>query len=42
MFYIDNSSAKLVDIKESDLVPVEQTVIETIKYFLDLGGKSKA
>ncbi|KAK7185959.1 hypothetical protein DPSP01_009891 [Paraphaeosphaeria sporulosa] len=42
LFYIDNSSAELVDIKESDLIPVEQTVIETIKYFLDLEGKSKA
>ncbi|KAJ4349507.1 uncharacterized protein N0V89_008123 [Didymosphaeria variabile] len=41
LFYIDNSSAELVDIKESDLVPVEQTVVETIKYFLDLEGKSK-
>jgi hypothetical protein len=42
LFFIDNSSAELVDIKESDLVPAEQMVVDTIQYFLGLEGKSKA
>ncbi|KAJ4299356.1 hypothetical protein N0V90_004601 [Kalmusia sp. IMI 367209] len=42
LFYIDNSSAKLVDIKEADFVPAEKMVVDTIKYFLDLENKGKA
>ena len=39
LFHIDNSSAALVGMEQSDYVPAEQMVIETVKYFLSLEGK---